>query len=258
MWISSVCMKYLSIHPSIHLVKIIFHCKWGVSRFPLIRFHFSFTGKNSSQFFPISPICKRWTVQKMTRLLDMTLGAGIKSVNPPWFRWTRQLHDFNRFPFYKRDYETPTVNRPTQSHVYYCSWNLHHFCWKLIINTSIIKEFHGFLSYLVSTGVEMRSQSLHLAVEDVMLLHLILHRRQILAKALVVKVVLDSNIKQCTLDNHQKSWDLMWLLLCRLYRKTIIHCFTAKGLSVWTICNSKSNWMSRSLWELINIMFWGE
>jgi len=42
----------------------------------------------------------------------------------------------------------------------------------------------------------MRSQSLHLAVEDVVLLHLVFHRGQVLTKALVVQVVLGREIKQ--------------------------------------------------------------
>lgn len=50
--------------------------------------------------------------------------------------------------------------------------------------------------YLVSTGGDVRSQSLNLTVEDVVFLHLVLHRWQVLAKALVVQVVLGSEIKK--------------------------------------------------------------
>ena len=45
-----------------------------------------------------------------------------------------------------------------------------------------------FCSYLVSTGGDVRGQSLHLTVEDVVFLHLVLHRRQVLSKAFIVQV----------------------------------------------------------------------
>lgn len=44
-----------------------------------------------------------------------------------------------------------------------------------------------FWTDLVSGFWEVRNQSLHLTLEDVVLLHLVLHRRQILAKALPVE-----------------------------------------------------------------------
>lgn len=56
-----------------------------------------------------------------------------------------------------------------------------------------------FCLYLVTAGGDVRSQSLHLAVEDVVFLHLVLHRGQVLSKALVVQVVLDTDTKQDTL-----------------------------------------------------------
>lgn len=55
--------------------------------------------------------------------------------------------------------------------------------------------------YLVSACADVRSQSLHLAVEDVVFFHFILHRRQVLAKALSVQVVLKRGTKNNTLCN---------------------------------------------------------
>lgn len=51
-------------------------------------------------------------------------------------------------------------------------------------------------TYLVAAGGDVRGQSLHLAVEDVVLLHLILHGGQVLSKALVVQVVLGGGRKE--------------------------------------------------------------
>lgn len=55
--------------------------------------------------------------------------------------------------------------------------------------------------YLVSTCGDVRSQSLHLTLEDVVFFHLILHRWQVLAKALSVQVVLKRGTKHNTLCN---------------------------------------------------------
>lgn len=59
----------------------------------------------------------------------------------------------------------------------------------------LLKVTCGFW-YLVAASRDVRSQSLHLAVEDVVFHHIILHRWQVLAKTLVVQVVLSRDKKQ--------------------------------------------------------------
>lgn len=49
--------------------------------------------------------------------------------------------------------------------------------------------------YLVTTGGDVARQSLHFTVEDIVFLYLVLHRWQVLAKALVVQVVLGRQTK---------------------------------------------------------------
>lgn len=57
------------------------------------------------------------------------------------------------------------------------------------INSSL--SFSSFFcSYLVTTCGDVTSQSLHFTVKDIVFLHLVLHRWQVLTKALVVQVVL--------------------------------------------------------------------
>ncbi len=63
--------------------------------------------------------------------------------------------------------------------------------------------------YLISTPREVRSQSLHLAVEDVVLLHLILHSRQVLAKAFVLQVILGRKTRQHTSVHSGYCWNCL-------------------------------------------------
>lgn len=69
--------------------------------------------------------------------------------------------------------------------------------------TNATYESHLWFLYLVAAGSDVRSQSLHLTVEDVVFHHVILHRWQVLAKTLVVKVVLSRGKKQ---DILKQSW----------------------------------------------------
>lgn len=68
-----------------------------------------------------------------------------------------------------------------------------------LISPGVTEPLLVFCLYLVSAAGDVRSQSLHLTLEDVVFLHFVLHRRQVLAKALVVQVVLDRKTKQHTL-----------------------------------------------------------
>lgn len=62
-----------------------------------------------------------------------------------------------------------------------------------------LKPFLFFCAYLVSTGGDVRGQSLDLTVEDVVLLHLVLHRWQVLSKAFIVQVGLVRETKKYVL-----------------------------------------------------------
>lgn len=59
--------------------------------------------------------------------------------------------------------------------------------------------------YLVSTLGEVRGQSLHFTVEDVVLFHFLLHRWQVLAKTFVVQVVLSRTRQNNTLRSDQNN-----------------------------------------------------
>lgn len=69
------------------------------------------------------------------------------------------------------------------------------FCTSLLKTNGNVKQI---VAYLVSTGGYVGTQGLHLAVEDVVFLHLILHGGQVLTKALIVQVVLGRGAKQST------------------------------------------------------------
>lgn len=69
-----------------------------------------------------------------------------------------------------------------------------------------LKPFLFFCSYLVSTGGDVRGQSLDLTVEDVVLLHLVLHRWQVLSKAFIVQIGLVRETKKYVLVHPTMCW----------------------------------------------------